>query len=250
MKQNIIFCPVGIPVYNHPTEYDKDNHWRYVKPERLYETFVYQYKDDFEPELGTYDHIAKGSGFKWEIVKKFLDNIDYTKYEYVGFFDDDVITDIDSVNYAISLAHDRNIKMFQLSLLEGSERTHRVVFQDTLLKYSITNFNEGMGCFIHSSLIPILLEFYNFHQPKSGFGLDCIMCHIMKQKAAVIHSKSMYHPPANFYGYTPHYYDVSEAMNEMSHIFKNVYPKFMKQVYNEDTGPFNVPQTVFEIVMK
>jgi hypothetical protein len=40
------------------------------------------------------------------------------------------------------------------------------------MKYSLTNFNEGMGVFIHSSLIPKLLKFMEYHDVKSGWGFD------------------------------------------------------------------------------
>jgi len=246
--KSLIFCPVGIPVHTYPALYDENNHWRFTKPERLYDTVVYQYKDDFVPEPGTYDFIEKAKGYKWEIAKHFLDTFDYSGYEYIGFFDDDVITDIESVNHAITLATEKNIKLFQLSLADGSERSHHILFQDKSLKYSITSFNEGMGCFIHVSLIPIFLEFCKFHQPKSGCGLDLIMAHITKEQAMVIHERSMFHPPREFYGYVSKYYDQSAADSEMYHILGNVYPQFMRHKYGQDTGPFNIPHTVHALV--
>ena len=236
--KSAIFVPVGIPVYNNPDLYDKDNHWRYTKPERQYETYVYQYKDEIEIEPGTYDYLVKAKGFKWELAYQFLKSIDYTQYEYIGFFDDDMITDIESINHAIDLAREQEVKLFQLSVHPTSEYTHTVVGNDPSKIFTLTNFNEGMGPFVHTSLIPAFLEFYDFHICKSGYGLDLIMSTMLKEKAMIVHDRTMFHPPASFYGYVPSYYDRSEAEQEMMYILDEVYPKYMKFKYNEDTGSF------------
>jgi hypothetical protein len=59
-----------------------------------------------------------------------------------------------------------------------------------------------------------------------------------------MHEVSMYHPGK------PSYYDKSAAMREMDMILCDVYPRFMKDKYNEDVGGFNESQTVFEMTMK
>jgi hypothetical protein len=236
--KSAIFVPVGIPVYNHPDLYDKENHWRYTKPERQYETYVYQYKDEIEIEPNTYDYLVKAKGFKWELAYQFLNSIDYTQYEYIGFFDDDMITDIESINHGLDLARENNIKLFQLSVHPSSEYTHQIVGNDPSKILTVTNFNEGMGPFIHTSLIPTFLEFYKFHVCKSGYGLDLILSTILNEKSMIVHDRTMFHPPASFYGYIPSYYDRTEAEQEMNHILNDIFPKFMKHQYDIDTGPF------------
>lgn len=238
-KDAIIFCAAGIPIHHYEKEYDKDNHWRFTKDHRQYETAVYMYKD-YDIESNSYDYLVRDiKGFKWQIAYKFLKEFDFSNYEYVAFFDDDVITDIQSINRAINIAKERDFKIFQLSTVDGSEHTHQVLFQNKSLITSTTNFVEGMGPFFHVSLIPSLLEFWKFHEVKSGYGFDLLYTEITNSKAGVIHEVSMFHPPKSFYGYVPKYYDNSEAENEMYHILVNVYPKFMKAVYNKDTGPFD-----------
>lgn len=240
--KSLIFCPVGIPINFHK-EYDKDNHWRYTKDGREYETIVYQYKD-FAIEDNSYDHLVKLKGYKWELAKHFLNYFDWKEYEYIGFWDDDLITDIQSVNRAIDISRKNNINLFQLSTVRGSDSTHKILHQQEVLKFSKTNFVEGMGPFIHSSLIPILLDFWKYHEVKSGWGFDIILSSILKTKAGVIHEVSMYHPSK------VSYYDKSKAFSEMYEILEKVYPKFMKEKYDEDTGPFNQPQTEYEIALK
>lgn len=240
--RNAIFVPVGIPLGFHPA-YDVNNHWRINKPTRNYEVFAYTY-NEFQPEVGTYDVLVRDKGFKWELAKHFLETFDYKEFDYIGFWDDDLVTDIQSVNRALEIAQKNNIKMFQLSTIAGSESSHGILHQDLSKSYSITNFNEGMGQFVHSSLIEKMLKFFSMHDVKSGWGFDLIMSSIMKEKCGVMHEVSMYHPGK------PSYYDKGAANSEMVHILDNVYPKFMKEVYGEDVGPFREPHIEYEFTMR
>ena len=248
---NLIFCAVGNPILTCD-DYDKDNHWRLNKPYRNYETVVCNYKTDgFEPDDNTYDVKYYDTGYKWQLVNRFLQNFTYEDYEYIGFFDDDVITDIQSLNRAFEIAKDKDFKLFQMSMKSGSESSHSILLQDSNLMYSRTNFVEGMGCIFHNSLIPILLDFWTLHECKTGWGLDIIFDAITKTIPAVIHEVSMFHPPADFKGYTPSYYNNSVAVEEMNHILYNVYPQFMKKRYNENTGPYTGGySSVYETVYK
>ena len=202
--KSLIFCAAGVPMSFHK-DYDPENHWRYTKDTRMYETVVYQYKD-FNMESNSYDHLFKSTGWKWEIAKQFLDTFDYSGYEYIGFLDDDLVTDIQSINRAITTAKEKDIKLFQLSLNDDSEKQHSVTFQDRSMKFALTNFVEGMGPFVHISLMP---EVSMHHVPK--------------------------HNP---------YYDKSAAFAEMYDIMNNVYPKFMKGYYNEEVEAHKEDQKV------
>lgn len=221
-KRNLIFVAVGNPIEFHDA-YDRENHWRYTKPERNYEVMVAQY-GDYEPDPETYDIYVKFKGPKWMIVKQFLDAFDDIAYdyEYVSFFDDDLITDIQSINRSYEIARQNKIKLFQLSTLAGSASAHYILHQDKTLSYSRTNFIEGMSPTFHTSLIPILREFMRRHEVKSGWGFDLILGSITRQIPAVIHEVSVYHPDKQSY------YDTSAAQAEMNHILHDVYPKFMK----------------------
>ena len=239
---NAIFVPVGIPIAFHDA-YDKDNHWRYTKDTRNYQTIAYNY-NDYHIEEGTYDIVVKDKGFKWQMAKHFLETFDYRDYEYIGFWDDDLITDIQSINRGLEIAKQNDIKIWQLSTIAGSDSSHGILHQDKNLKYTTTNFNEGMGVFFHSSLIPTLLKFWEYHEVKSGYGFDLIFSSITKEKCGVIHECSMYHPAK------PSYYNLGEAIKEQNHITQNIYPKFMKDTYNEEVKGFSEPRKVYEIVLK
>lgn len=224
--KNLIFCPVGSPL-SFDERFDKDNHWRFTKEGRLYETFVVQYSN-FEPEPGTYDRIIRQKGFKWNLAKEHLPKIDYSQYDYIGFLDDDLITDSYNINRALLLAKEKDLKLFQLSVTQDSDMFYDILKNKPGVRYSVTNFNEVMGPFIHSSLIPLCLELWDKYDIYSGWGFDKVICDLTKQDAAVIHCSQMYHPKRSGN------YDKSDAFGEMNHLLTNVFPKFMKEKYGED----------------
>jgi len=221
--RNIIFVPVGQELSFHEA-YDKNNHWRYTKSNRDYEVIAYQY-NDFDIEPDTYDYLIKDVGFKWDLAKHFLDTFDWRDYNYIGFWDDDLVTDIQSVNRGLEIAEKNDMKLFQLSTLAGSASSHLVLHQNKDWVFSRTNFIEGMAPFFHTSMIPILLDFWEYHKVYSGWGFDMIFTSICRERAGVIHEVSMYHPDR------PSNYDKHAAFNEMEEILNKVYPKFMQDKY-------------------
>lgn len=239
--KSLIFCAVGNPML-FCNAYRHEDHWRFNYNNRQYETVIYQYKD-FSIEPPSYDYIYQAKGFKWQIARKFMSEFDYSKYEYIGFMDDDLITDYQSINRALDIAREHDLKLFQISTISGSESTHRILHQKKGIKYSTTNFIEGMGPFFHITLMPKMKKLFEYHDFRSGWGLDIIYSPMMKEKAGVIHEVSMYHPPK------PSYYDKVDAHNEMIHILHDIYPKFMKDTYNEDVGPYTEGQKEYEFTM-
>lgn len=239
--RNLIICPVGNPV-TFDSRFDKDNHWRYNKKERLWETTVVQYSE-FEPEPNTYDNLIQMRGQKWFLSKQILKSIDYSKYEYIGFWDDDLITDIENLNRALILASERNFKLFQMSVTKDSDMFWPILKNKDGVKYTKTNFNEVMGNFIHTSLLSLCLELWDWYDIQSGWGFDKILCDLTKNDAYVIHCSQMYHPMKKTS------YDKSKAFQEMDDLLMNVFPKFMKYKYNED-WVFKESQIEKEIIME
>lgn len=240
--KSLIFCAVGNPML-FCDAYEHKDHWRFTNDNRQYETVIYQYKD-FPIEPSSYDYIHKAIGFKWQIARKFIYDFDYSQYEYIGFMDDDLVTDYQSINRALDIARENHIKLFQLSTIIGSESTHRILHQRKDYKYSLTNFIEGMGPFFHISLMDKFKKLFDYHDFRSGWGLDVIYSPIMKENAGVIHEVSMFHPPKSSY------YDKIDAHNEMIHVLHDVYPKFMRDTYNEDVGAYTESQKEYEFTMR
>lgn len=226
MRENLIICPVGNPIsfYN---KFEDSKHWRYTTNERLYKTQVFQYSD-FVPEENTYDNLIKQKGFKWSLSKEFFKTNDYSKYEYIGFIDDDLVTDYENMNKALSLAHEKDFKIFQLSVTKDSDEFFKILVNQPGIKYTKTNFVETMGMFIHSSLMPIVQEFWDEYDIYCGWGFDKVLCDITKTDAAVIHCCQMYHPKR----YSS--YNKSSAFEEMNKVLYEITPRFMKKKYDEN----------------
>lgn len=238
---NLIICPVGIPL-SFDDRFEKENHWRYVDNERLYETMVVQY-GSYIPEEKTYDILIQKKGHKFQLAKMILNSLDYSKYEYIGFLDDDLIIDYQSINNSILLAKENNLKLFQLSVTSDSDVFYPILRHNSSLKYAVTNFIEVMGPFIHTSLIPICLDIWNRYDIVSSWGFDKVLCDATKENAHVIHEFQMKHPKRNST------YDKNSAFAEMNYFLSSVFPKFMLEKYNEK-WTFNDVQKNIKVITK
>jgi hypothetical protein len=226
MSDNLIICPVGNPLTFHQN-FSQNDHWRFTKESRQYETLVFQYSD-FIPEPETYDYLIKSKGFKWSLSKTWFKQNDYSKYEYIGFMDDDLSTDIENMNRALEIAKESNSKIFQLSVTQDSDEFFPILRNKKDVKYTKTNFVETMGMFIHSDLMPIVLQFWEQYDIYCGWGFDKVLCDITKTDATVIHACQMFHPKKISS------YDKSAAFAEMDKVLYEVTPRFMMHKYNED----------------
>jgi hypothetical protein len=226
-SKSLIICPVGNPL-TFDDRFDSQKHWRYTDENRLYETVVFAYSD-FLPENNTYDNLIKEKGFKWSLSKKFTDSLDYAKYEYIGFMDDDLITDMHNINNSLLVAKENDLKIFQMSVTEDSDEFFPILKNKPEVKYTKTNFVETMGMFIHSSLMPTVIDFWKSYDIYCGWGFDKVLCDITKTDAAVIHSSQMYHPKKDVSTYNK-----KNAFMEMNKVLFEVTPKFMRDKYNEN----------------
>jgi hypothetical protein len=227
MRNSLILCPVGSPL-SFDDRFDKENHWRNCHKNRLYETAVFAYSD-FLPEANTSDFLIIDKGFKWSLAKKYIESFEFSKYEYIGFLDDDLITDIHNINLSLTIAEQNNLKIFQMSVTQDSDEFFPILKNKPGIKYSKTNFVETMGMFIHSSLMPTVIDFWNSYDIYCGWGFDKVLCDITKCDGAVIHSTQMLHPKKVVSSY-----DKKEAFAEMDKVLYEIAPKFIRDRYNEE----------------
>ena len=234
---NLIICPVGGPL-TFDSRFDGANHWRYTdRLPRDYKTLAIQY-GDYTPPDNTYDFILKKTGFKWTMAKELFNSIDLSQYDYIGFMDDDLVTDIQNLNGAFRIAIANSLKIFQLSLTEDSDAFYPILKQKPSTLFSRTNFIEIMGPIIHSSLLPLCLDLWNRYDIFSGWGFDKVICDLTQTPAAVIHKHSMVHP------LRPSSYDKTKAFAEMDKLTIEVFPALMKERYGVD-WKFNDKQVEF-----
>ena len=224
---NLIIVPVGNPL-TFDKRFDSENHWRIKTKTRNYKTWAIQY-NDYTPDKTTYDKLYKMSGMKWTLIKNLLNKVDYTKYEYIGFFDDDLITDVHNLNRAFQIATENNFKAFQLSLTEDSDLSYPILFNKPNTIYSRTNFIEIMAPIVHSSLIPLFLELWEMYNISTGWGFDKILSKLINDDLYVIHDAKMLHPKKQESSYNK-----TNAWSEMSELLNKVFPKFIHDKYNQD----------------
>lgn len=248
MKPSLIFCSVGQPL---PTEGKYvDNHWRRTdRGYREYRTAIvnYNYESGFEPETYSYDECMNRKGYKWPLALDFI-KFDpqhlMDTYEYIGIWDDDVQTDIESLNHAIVMAYNLNAKIWQLSLSKESETRWHFLKNNPELSFSFTNFAEIMCPVYHTSLIPMMIEFWQMYDFRMGWGFDTTVCELAETPAMIIHSREMYHPSRE-----ESTYDKAAAFEEMRQCIEEAYPAYCKKHFNVDTV-LDDRQHVFQEIRK
>ena len=232
MDKALIITPTGCPMF-FDQEYDKDNHWRFTKPGRTYEVCVIGFREDYVPEPNSYDYFFHYPvRYKWKQLSEvcaFLEtkNIRWWDYDYIGYWDDDYCTDIQSVERALQIARRHDMRLFQQSLISWT--VYPCLEQNKDWVFSETNFTEMGVPFYRSDIFRKVLTLLNdYMYNESEWGIDKIMCDYLGLSAHVIHETSIKHMRRESW------YDKSNAFNEMDYLMKEWFPKYLKEKYNID----------------
>ena len=227
-KKALIIMPVGTGLF-FDDAYDKENHWRYTdKLERSYETLAVVFKDDYEPEPNTYDHITYMKGRKWNLIPEVAKNIDLSNYDYIGCWDDDYTTDIQSVNEALEIARMFDFRLFQQSAI--SFNSYNCLKHNPDLFYSETDFIELGVPFFRNDIFARVLEFLNDYKYEvSDWGIDKVLCYYLNDTANVVHCNTIKHMRPDESSY-----DKSDGFREMAYLMREFFPKYMKEKFNRD----------------
>jgi hypothetical protein len=229
MKNNLIICPVGMPMVTD-NRYDMENHWRFTKDFRKYETLAVVY-NDFEPEPNSYDHIIRMKGHKWQLIREVSKIFDYKRYNYIGCVDDDLVTDIHSFNKGLELAEKHDFRYWQLSMPHDSDlhpNYHDCLRQKPDCTYTETNFIEMGSCFFRKDKFEKVLELLSLWDCQIAWGVDKIFYDFLQDTANVVHSATILQP------HRQSYYDHNFAMQEMNDFLYNKYPNIMRKHYNRE----------------
>ena len=229
-RKNLIIVPVGTTIEHfvklHNINFDMNSHWRNFSNERNYDILAIQY-GDFVPEENTYDNVVSSKGNKWKIVKQISKYIDFSQWEYIGVYDDDLITTTESVNYAFQFAKDHSIGAYQQALSVGSESNWVVTRQNTDWSWAETDFIEIMCPVFEKNNFTKLIELLNLYEVNHGWGLDFIFHDYFKCNLAIIHAAPVFHPSRPNTGST---YIVEEAFKEkdifLNHVYKKINPNY------------------------
>ena len=243
MHNALIISPTGCPIY-FDDDYDKDNHWRFTKPERTYETCVIGFREDYVPEPNSYDYFFHYSiRYKWKQLPELLNflktkNIHWEEYDYIGYWDDDYCTDIQSINRSLELARQFDFPFFQQSL--RSWTVYKCLEQDTSCNFTKTNFTEmGIPFYRQDIFRKVLRLLKDYQYKESEWGIDKIMCDYLRLPAYIVHEVSAKHMRRESW------YDKSNAFREMDYLMKDWFPKYMKEQFGLDYS-YHDNQVVFE----
>lgn len=236
MNKALIITPTGRPIYHHE-DYDKDNHWRYTNPERTYETCVVVY-NDFQPEPGTYDYIIRRKGLKWNLAPEVSKMINWQDYDYIGVWDDDYATDIQSVNLALSYARRYDFRLFQQATT--SFQTYDCLKHNPEYSFTETNFIELGVPFFRNDIYRKVLRFLDAYKYEaSDWGIDKVLCYYLQASAHVVHDCTVRHmlPDESTY-------NKEDGFREMEYLMRDFFPKYMKENFNLDYQYSDVQQTI------
>lgn len=231
----LIITPTGCDPY-FDDAYDKENHWRFVKPERTYETCVVVF-NDYEPKVGTYDYIIRKKGLKWNLIPEVAKIIKWEDYDYIGCWDDDYATDIQSVNKALEYARNFDFRLFQQSLTSWT--VYSILEHNPEFVFTETNFIELGVPFFRNDIFRKVLRFLDdYKYEKSDWGIDKVLCYYLQASAHVIHDVTIKHmrPESS--------YDKADGFREMNYLMTDFFPKYMKKNFNLDYK-YNDQQVIY-----
>lgn len=236
MNKALIITPTGRPIYHHE-DYDKDNHWRFTKPERTYETCVVVY-NDFQPEPGTYDYIIRRKGLKWNLVPEVSKIINWQDYDYIGVWDDDYATDIQSINKALAYARRYDFRLFQQATT--SFQTYDCLKHNPEFAFTETNFIELGVPFFRNDIYRKVLRFLeDYRYEKSDWGIDKVLCYYLQASAHVVHDTTVRHmlPDESTY-------NKEDGFREMEYLMRDFFPKYMKENFGLEYQYTDVQQVI------
>lgn len=235
MSRALIITPTGTGMF-FDDAYDPDNHWRFSKLERTYDTCVVSF-NDFVPEPNSYDILIKKPGFKYKLIPQIADMIKWEHYDYIGCWDDDYATDIQSVNRALEIARKYDFRLFQQSVI--SQNSFKILEHSPELLYMESNFIESGVPFFRRDMFEKLLVFlkdYNYRE--SEWGIDMTFCYYLNSTAHVIHDSTVKHMRAESW------YNIENAYNEKNYLTREFFPRYMKEKFGVDV---QIPDDLIEL---
>jgi hypothetical protein len=221
-NKSLIISPTGCSMF-FDNSFDKDDHWRYTKQNRSYETCLVVF-NDFEPEPGTYDMIIRHKGRKWAMLNEICDKIKWEDYQYIAYFDDDYCTTVTEINKALDIAKKNDFRLFQQSLTSWT--VYPILTHNSNYVWTETNFIELGVPFFRNDIFRKVLRFFQDYTPgEAEWGMDKVLCFYLQASAHVIHETKIKHMRRESY------YDKTKAFAEMDYLMKDWFPKYMDEKF-------------------
>lgn len=225
MNKALIITPTGCDPF-FDDNYDRDNHWAFRKPNRTYETCAVIF-NDYTPKSNTYDYVLRMSGRKWNLIPEACEKIKWEDYDYIGCWDDDYCTDIQSVEKTLEIARALDFRLFQQSLISWT--VYPILEHNPELIWSETNFIELGIPFFRNDIFRKVLRFLNdYKYEESDWGIDKVLCYYLQATAHVIHETTIKHCRSESS------YSKEAGFKEMNYLMRDFFPKYMKKNFNVD----------------
>lgn len=246
MHKALIITPTGCPMF-FDDEYDKENHWRYNKPNRTYEVCVIGFKEQYSPEEGSYDYYFRYPvRYKWKELPRLLNflidkGVDWRNYDYIGYWDDDYCTDIQSVEKALAIARRFDMRIFQQAL--KSWTVYPCLEHNPDWIFASTNFTEmGVPFYRMDIFKKVLTLLTDYVYNESEWGIDKVMCDYIGNTAHVIHESTIKHMRRESW------YDKTNAFKEMEYLMTVWFPDYMKKKFGTEYI-YNDKQVIYNAVV-
>ena len=149
-------------------------HWLIGQQKRTWDLVVSCYEELPPEEFPDVVQIYQPGG-KWDGLHQTLTGMQWRdRYDYIWLPDDDIMTDVGTINTIFELMRFHSLRVGQPSLTPGSEYTHYIFNQCDGFRLRFTNFIEIMVPCLRSDTLALALPL--FKGSMSGFGLDYIWC--------------------------------------------------------------------------
>ena len=225
MNKALIITPTGCAPF-FDDEFDKDNHWTFRKPGRSFDVVSVIF-NDYVPLPEQFDDVIHHKGRKWAMLPELAKRIDWQNYDYIAVFDDDYCTDIQSVELALKIAREHDMRMFQQSLTSWT--VYPILTHNPNFVFTETNFIELGVPFFRNDIFRKVVRFFEDYTPgEAEWGMDKVMCFYLQATAHVIHASKVKHMRKESY------YDKTKAFAEMDYLMQDWFPKYMKEKFNLD----------------
>jgi hypothetical protein len=141
---------------------------------RDFDIGVSYFGDDLTREFPEARYVHRAKGGKWEglfgFFKKFPATIE--QYDYFWLAEDDILSDVDTINALCQIAVDYNLEVCQPSLDTNSFYSYLITLRHSSFLLRYTNFVEIMAPLITRAVLQEMLPM--FEHLRIGFGLDFV----------------------------------------------------------------------------
>jgi hypothetical protein len=128
-----------------------------------------QYKDHNSKSA---KYVFKRKAYKWSNIANFITKSLYRPYKYIGIIDDDILTNITTINNLFDYGKRLNFDLFQPALSHDSYFSHSATLQISNADFHLLNTVEIMNPFFSNRAFNICSNEFDIGPYGQGYGLE------------------------------------------------------------------------------